>query len=75
MAEPPGRTLDAVVDGDEALPELAAPAAPAALPAIEPPRSVARLEQARQMVKDNPAAVAGIVRDWINGPAAVKVPA
>ena len=75
MAEPPGRTLDAVVDGDEALPELASPASPVALPAIEPPRSVAQLEQARQMVNDNPAAVAGIVRDWINGPVAAKVPA
>ena len=78
-AQPAGRTLDAVVDGDEALPgladDLAPPGAPAALAAIEPPRSHAQLEQARQMVKDNPAAVAGILRDWINGPAAAKVPA
>ena len=75
-AKPIGQTLDALVDGDEALPGLAAPAEPvAALPPPEPPRSHAQLEQARQMVKDNPAAVAGIVRDWVNGPAAEKVPA
>ena len=75
-ADPVGQTLDALVDGDEALPGLAAPAEPvAALPPPEPPRSHAQLEQARQMVKDNPAAVAGIVRDWVNGPVAEKVPA
>ena len=67
VAEPVGQTLNAVVDGDDGLADPAALAAPAALPAIEPPRSQAQLEQARQMVKANPAAVAGIVRDWVNG--------
>ncbi len=59
-----GRTLDAVVADDESLPGATAAGL---LPAIEPPRSMMQLEQARQLARDNPAAVAGIVRDWVNG--------
>ena len=38
--------------------------------ALEAPQHNARLEAARAMAKDNPAAVAGIVRGWVNGEAA-----
>ena len=37
----------------------------AALAVLEAPRSSAHLEQARALAKQNPAAVAGIVRDWV----------
>jgi flagellar M-ring protein FliF len=53
----PGGQLDAVVADAEVL------------PALEAPKSNERLEQARQMAKDNPAAVAGILRGWVGGEA------
>lgn len=56
----PGSRLDAVVADAEALPG-------GGLPALEAPKADDRLEQARQLAKDNPAAVAGILRDWVNG--------
>ena len=59
----PGATLDAVVDDDQALPGLPAPD----VKALAGPQSNARLEQARALAKENPAAVAHIVRDWVNG--------
>jgi flagellar M-ring protein FliF len=31
------------------------------------PDNNARLEQMRKMAKDNPAAVANVVRGWVNG--------
>jgi len=37
------------------------------LPVLEAPRSTAQLDQARYLAKQNPAAVAGIVRDWASG--------
>ena len=37
---------------------------------IEPPKANPQLEQARLLAKDNPAAVAGIVREWVSGEAA-----
>jgi flagellar M-ring protein FliF len=55
-----GTQLDAVVD--DALPLPAAPA-------LEAPRSNVRLDQARVLAKDNPAAVANIVRGWVSGEA------
>lgn len=62
----PGATLDAVVDDDQALPGLPAPT----LKALEAPKNTERLEQARAMAKENPAAVANIVRGWVSGEAA-----
>ncbi len=57
----PGGRLDTVVADAEALP------VPSRLPALEAPQSDERLERARQLAKDNPAAVAGILRDWVSG--------
>jgi flagellar M-ring protein FliF len=45
------------------------PGAGSALPALEAPRSDERLERARQLARDNPVAVAGIVRGWVGGAA------
>jgi flagellar M-ring protein FliF len=59
-----GSNLDAVVGDSEALP------APGGLPALEAPSTDGRLEQARQLARDNPAAVAGILRGWVSGEAA-----
>lgn len=56
-APAPGATLTAVVDD------------PQDLPALPAPRSVAQLVGAKALAKDNPAAVAGIVRGWVNGEA------
>jgi flagellar M-ring protein FliF len=58
-------TLDAIVDDKneltmDALPEL-----------LEAPQMSKKLENARQLAKDNPTAVANIVRDWVNGESAV----
>ncbi|MFY9514332.1 MAG: flagellar basal-body MS-ring/collar protein FliF [Rubrivivax sp.] len=67
IAPPPapvvGGQIDEVVAGDAALP------GPDALPALEAPRSNDKLEAARKMAKDNPAAVANILRGWVNGEA------
>ena len=54
----PGATLNAVED------ELPA------LPALPPPRPNEHLEGARAMAKQNPAAVAGILRGWVGSDAA-----
>jgi flagellar M-ring protein FliF len=37
------------------------------LPVLEAPRSAAQLDQVRNLARQNPAAVAGIVRDWVSG--------
>lgn len=37
------------------------------LPALPAPRSSEKLERARQLAKDNPSAVANIVRGWVSG--------
>ena len=58
--------VDEVVDGDAALPALPGPAATAAL---EGPQIAERLEAVRRMAKENPQAVANIVRGWVNGEA------
>ncbi|HWH82024.1 MAG TPA: flagellar basal-body MS-ring/collar protein FliF [Burkholderiaceae bacterium] len=55
----PGSTLKAVVDDAQVLPALPAP------------KSVQQLADARTLARDNPAAVAGIVRGWVNGDVAV----
>ena len=51
----PGSALTAIVDDANELPALPAP------------KSVAHLVSARTLAKENPAAVAGIVRGWVNG--------
>jgi flagellar M-ring protein FliF len=55
-----GRQLDAVVSDTPSLP---GPATPLALNA---PASDKQLNDARELAKQNPAAVAHIVRDWVN---------
>lgn len=65
LAPPPGSKLDAVVADDEALP----------LPGPEPEQLEAamtsdKLESARRLAKENPAAVASIMRGWVNPDAA-----
>jgi flagellar M-ring protein FliF len=59
-----GQQLDAVIDDAAALP------GEAHLPALEPPRENKKLDAARQLARDNPAAVANIMRDWVSGEAA-----
>jgi flagellar M-ring protein FliF len=51
----PGDGLSAVVDD------------PQDLPALPAPKRIEHLEDARMLAKENPAAVAGIVRGWVNG--------
>ena len=53
----PGATLTAVVDD------------PQVLPALPAPKSAMQLASAKALAKENPAAVAGIVRGWVNGEA------
>ena len=60
-----GGQLDTVVAGDEQL-----PAPEAEVPALEMPKANVKLEAARQLAKENPAAVANIVRGWVNPEAA-----
>jgi flagellar M-ring protein FliF len=55
-----GRQLDAMVADS---PHLAAPAVPLALGA---PPGDKHVSDARELAKQNPAAVAHIVRDWVN---------
>lgn len=57
-AAPTGNNLQAVVDD------------PQDLPALPAPKSVAHLNGAKALARDNPAAVAGIVRNWVSGEAA-----
>jgi flagellar M-ring protein FliF len=59
-APPPGSQLDAMVAGNESLPPVEAP------PALEAPQSNDKLEAARRLAKENPAAVANIMRSWVN---------
>jgi len=54
----PGSTIAEVVDDANELPALPAP------------KTNLHLANARALAKDNPAAVAGIVRGWVNGDAA-----
>jgi len=53
----PGSTMSEVVDDPQHLPALLAP------------RSNEHLDSARALAKENPAAVAGIVRSWVSGEA------
>jgi flagellar M-ring protein FliF len=65
-APPPGTQLSEVVDGGE---EPAPPPKPAPM-ALLPPGSGDRVDAARALAKSNPAAVANIVRGWVNGESA-----
>jgi flagellar M-ring protein FliF len=58
--------LDAMEADQPERPQLAAPAAPEH---VGPTASELRLEDARKLTRDNPAAVANIVKAWINGEA------
>jgi len=55
-----GSRIDAVVDDEQTL---------SGMPALAGPAYVQQLEGAKTLAKDNPAAVAGIVRGWVSGEA------
>jgi len=57
---PPGSALNEVVEDEPASPALA----------LVGPEASMRLDAARAMARSNPAAVANIVRGWVNGEAA-----
>ena len=59
--------LDALEEEEPERPQLAAPKVSNEPPPISP--SEQRMEEARQLTRDNPAAVANIVKTWINGEA------
>jgi flagellar M-ring protein FliF len=61
-APTPGSQLSAVVDDANVL-------SPAQLPALAAPKATVHLEGARALAKENPAAVANIVRNWVSGEA------
>jgi flagellar M-ring protein FliF len=58
---PPGSQLDEIVENE------IQPPAPPPPPLLQPPGENPRLEAARAMARQNPAAVANIVRGWVNG--------
>jgi flagellar M-ring protein FliF len=58
---PPGAQVNEVVGGETP------PGAGSETAALEAPTSQLRLEAARKLAKENPAAVANIVRGWVNG--------
>jgi len=60
--------LDAIESDEPDRPLLAAPASAGSL-SNEPTASDLALEEARKLTRDNPAAVANIVKSWINGEA------
>ncbi len=60
---PVGGTVDEVVDGATALPGADG------TPALEAPKANEKLEAARKLARDNPVAVANIVRGWVSGEA------
>lgn len=61
-----GGQLDAVVDDTQALPSPDG----GDLPALEAPRQNDKLEAARKLARENPQAVANIMREWVTGEAA-----
>lgn len=62
-----GGQLDAIEAEQPDRPQLGAPRDPNA--SVEASASELRLEDARKLTRDNPAAVANIVKTWINGEA------
>lgn len=67
---PPQKMVDAVVDGNEVLPPLSEGESGAGIPLLAAPMNSNKLEAVRQLAKDNPAAVANIVRGWVTKEAA-----
>ena len=65
LPTPPGSQLDAVVADEESLPPVQSE-----LAQLEPPMANSKLEAARRLAKENPAAVANIMRSWVNPEAA-----
>ncbi|MBU0587863.1 MAG: flagellar M-ring protein FliF [Gammaproteobacteria bacterium] len=69
MAKPPvkmrNNTLDAVLAEEPERPQLPAPAK-SAIP-LGPTVEELRLEDARKLTRDNPAAVANIIKGWVSG--------
>jgi flagellar M-ring protein FliF len=65
--EQPAGQLDALEAEEPERPQLAAPAVTNVLPAASPAELA--LQDARKLTRDNPAAVANIVKTWINGEA------
>lgn len=65
-APPPGAQVNEVVGGGDGPTLDGNPLAP---PLLEGSASQQRLAAARRLAKDNPAAVANIVRGWVNGEA------
>jgi len=65
----PGAQLDTTLAETLQRPALASPIASPIADALPPPAAPeqARLEGARQMARQNPVAVANIVRGWVNG--------
>lgn len=61
----PGGQIDALVADEESLPELSAEP-----PQLEAPANNDKLDAARRLAKENPAAVANIMRSWVNPEAA-----
>jgi flagellar M-ring protein FliF len=61
-APAPGSRIDEVVGGNPAL-----PAPGGALPALAAPAQADRIEAARALARQNPAAMAQVVRGWVNG--------
>ncbi|MGS0758555.1 flagellar basal-body MS-ring/collar protein FliF, partial [Roseateles sp. GG27B] len=59
--------LNAIVDDANELPALGGPAAAGSLPALTGPVVNERLERARLLARENPIAVANIMRSWIAG--------
>lgn len=57
----PGSNLDVVED------DVVEAEEESAIKALPPPEANENLERARNLAKENPAAVAGIVRGWVNG--------
>lgn len=58
-----GGQLDAMIDDPTALPGPDGQV----LPALEAPKENARLEAARKLARENPVAVANIMREWVTG--------
>ena len=59
--EPAPESVSEVVDDTELLP------GPDGLPRLEAPLHNEKLDRARALARDNPVAVANIVRDWMAG--------
>ena len=69
-ADADAQTLDAIVDDENLLPGQGAhggPGGAGGMPVLEAPVSNEKLERARQLARDNPVAVANIMRSWISG--------